>query len=101
MALPYRQHLRRPGRWAAVFGRRGFMRRGSLQYLRSSLVLAGGHMSRSELYLRGLAALLLLVALPAGAQSFRVQCPTSTITHPAADNNSEPAYTGPTAFTPN
>src|SRR6202007_1938622 len=30
-------------------------------------------------------------------QSFRVQCPTSTITHPnAAQNNSEPAYTGPT-----
>src|SRR6202045_5323017 len=39
----------------------------------------------------------------ARAQSFRVQCPTSTITHPASnpnsptgDNNSEPAYTGPT-----
>ncbi len=36
----------------------------------------------------------------ASAQSFRVQCPTSTITHPtAANNNSEPAYTGPTTFT--
>jgi FtsP/CotA-like multicopper oxidase with cupredoxin domain len=39
----------------------------------------------------------------AGAQSFRVQCPTSTITHPDPKNmgvnNSEPAYTGPT--TPN
>ena len=37
----------------------------------------------------------------ASAQSFRVQCPTSTVTHPAAlhDNNSEPAYTGPTQFT--
>jgi len=35
----------------------------------------------------------------AGAQSFRVQCPTSTITHPvAANNNSEPAYTGPTTL---
>ena len=33
----------------------------------------------------------------ASAQSFRVQCPTSTITHPnAASNNSEPAYSGPT-----
>jgi hypothetical protein len=33
------------------------------------------------------------------AQSFRVQCPTSTITHPsAAANNSEPAYTAPTAL---
>jgi len=31
------------------------------------------------------------------AQSFRVQCPTSTITHPAASNNSEPAYTSATA----
>jgi FtsP/CotA-like multicopper oxidase with cupredoxin domain len=30
------------------------------------------------------------------AQSFRVQCPTSTITHPnAANNNAEPAYSGP------
>src|SRR5207245_3895842 len=28
---------------------------------------------------------------------FRVQCPTSTITHPVANNNnSEPAYAGPT-----
>jgi FtsP/CotA-like multicopper oxidase with cupredoxin domain len=32
----------------------------------------------------------------ANAQSFRVQCPASTITHPnAANNNSEPAYVGP------
>jgi len=38
-----------------------------------------------------------LTPLVASAQSFRVQCPTSTITHPnAANNNSEPAYTGPT-----
>jgi hypothetical protein len=34
------------------------------------------------------------------AQSFRVQCPTSTITHPtAANNNSEQPYLGPTQFT--
>ncbi len=43
---------------------------------------------------------MLLVCLApavASAQSFRVQCPTSTITHPtAANNNSEPAYAGPT-----
>ena len=40
---------------------------------------------------------LCLAPLSAGAQSFRVQCPTSTITHPvAANNDSEPAYTGPT-----
>jgi FtsP/CotA-like multicopper oxidase with cupredoxin domain len=44
--------------------------------------------------------LICLVALPASAQSFRVQCPTSTITHPtAANNNSEPAYTAATTFT--
>jgi FtsP/CotA-like multicopper oxidase with cupredoxin domain len=41
--------------------------------------------------------LVCLVPAVARAQSFRVQCPTSTITHPvAANNNSEPAYTGPT-----
>ena len=49
-------------------------------------------------------------ALSATAQSFRVQCPTSTITHPAAANctpnstapgcnNIEPTYNGPTQFT--
>ena len=36
----------------------------------------------------------------ASAQSFRVQCPSSTITHPATNNNNiESAYTGPTIFT--
>ncbi len=52
---------------------------------------------------RGWIALGLLsaFAVPAMAQSFRVQCPTSTITHPnAANNNSEPAYTGPTYTAP-
>jgi len=35
--------------------------------------------------------------LPAMAQSFRVQCPGSTITHPvAANNNAEPTFVGPT-----
>jgi len=50
-------------------------------------------------------------AVAASAQSFRVQCPASTITHPltgtscgtnptaAGCNNSEPAYNGPTQFT--
>jgi hypothetical protein len=41
-------------------------------------------------------------AVAASAQSFRVQCPTSTITHPdpsnAGLNNAEPAYNGPTQF---
>jgi FtsP/CotA-like multicopper oxidase with cupredoxin domain len=41
--------------------------------------------------------LICTVATAASAQSFRVQCPTRTITHPvAANNNSEPAYNGPT-----
>jgi len=59
-------------------------------------------MFRHELISRGLAALpLVLLALPAGAQSFRVQCPTSTITHPnTANNNSEPPYLGPTVQVP-
>jgi FtsP/CotA-like multicopper oxidase with cupredoxin domain len=39
--------------------------------------------------------LLCLATAVASAQSFRVQCPTSTITHPSAAN-SEPAYTAPT-----
>jgi hypothetical protein len=44
-------------------------------------------------------AVLSLCALPAMAQSFRVQCPASTITHPtAANNNAEAAYAGPTQF---
>src|SRR2546426_9928545 len=47
------------------------------------------------------AVLSVLLALPVGAQSFRVQCPTSTITHPSTlhNNNSEPAYVGPTTPT--
>jgi len=45
--------------------------------------------------------LLSAFAPPLLAQSFRVQCPTSTITHPAAaKNNSEPAYSGPTTQVP-
>ena len=41
-----------------------------------------------------------LAPLVANAQSFRVQCPTNTITHPdpgnTGVNNAEPAYTAPT-----
>jgi hypothetical protein len=45
-------------------------------------------------------ALGCLAALPAAAQSFRVQCPASTITHPNAANNSTTLpYNGPTQFT--
>src|SRR6202171_1057200 len=44
-----------------------------------------------------LVVLVCVAALPATAQSFRVQCPGSTITHPtAANNNADPAYTAPT-----
>jgi hypothetical protein len=50
---------------------------------------------------------ILLVAfatVAASAQSFRVQCPTSTITHPDPNNSgvnsAEPPYNGPTQFTP-
>jgi hypothetical protein len=46
-----------------------------------------------------LVVLVCVAALPATAQSFRVQCPTSTITHPALTNDTSPAYTGPTTFT--
>ena len=54
---------------------------------------------------RALPALLLcLVASSAWAQSFRVQCPKATVTHPAGSipvdsngwSNAEPAYSGPT-----
>jgi len=47
--------------------------------------------------------LVCFATVAASAQSFRVQCPTSTITHPSKlhDNNSEPAYTGPTSLTIN
>ncbi len=42
-------------------------------------------------------AMLCIAAMAVNAQSFRVQCPPSTITHPNANtNNSEPTYVGPT-----
>jgi Multicopper oxidase len=42
--------------------------------------------------------LVCFATVAANAQSFRVQCPTTTLTHPAAANT-EPAYTGATTFT--
>ena len=54
--------------------------------------------------------IVVFAAVAASAQSFRVQCPTSTITHPwtgtncgtnptaAGCNNTEPVYNGPTQF---
>src|SRR5882672_11752070 len=59
-------------------------------------------MINTRVIFHGIAALLCFVALRAGAQSFQVQCPTSTITHPTSvagvNNNAEPAYTGPTTL---
>jgi hypothetical protein len=49
--------------------------------------------------------LVCIAPLTARGQSFRVQCPTSTITHPAptvdptTKADTEPAYNGPTQFT--
>jgi hypothetical protein len=68
-------------------------------------------MINSQLVRFGVPTLLLaMLSLPAAAQSFRVQCPYSTITHPASApvspipaggnvNSFEPAYAGPTTFT--
>jgi FtsP/CotA-like multicopper oxidase with cupredoxin domain len=65
-------------------------------------------MLNTRFVFRGLPGILMVVmALPAAAQSFKVQCPTSTITHPDPGNtglnNAEPAYTVPTtlALAPN
>jgi len=56
----------------------------------------GGGMGKRSLGTAGiLFVLFFVVALPAAAQSFRVQCPNSTITHPSAAN-AEPNYQGPT-----
>ena len=45
--------------------------------------------------------LVVIMTVAASGQSFQVQCPASTITHPtAANNNSEPAYNGPTTLSP-
>ena len=47
-------------------------------------------------------SVLIVGTIGATAQSFRVQCPTTTITHPSTlnNNNAEPNYVGPTTFKP-
>jgi len=47
--------------------------------------------------------LVCFATVAASAQSFRVQCPTSTITHPSSlhNNNTEPAYTAATTLSLN
>src|ERR1700751_3764091 len=62
----------------------------------------GGPMSRTRASIA--LAVLSLCALPAMAQSFRVQCPSSTLTHPDPTNTGvnstdRPPYNGPTQFT--
>src|SRR3984893_1619609 len=70
----------------------------ALKCARTCADVVGGVMSNTRCWLA--LGLISLCAAPAMAQSFRVQCPTSTITHPtAANNNSEPAYAGPTQYT--
>src|SRR5258708_1030662 len=52
---------------------------------------AGGHMFDTQLLRRGLPTILLaLMALPAAAQSFRVQCPEKTNLHPTAPGSANP-----------
>jgi FtsP/CotA-like multicopper oxidase with cupredoxin domain len=60
---------------------------------------------RSTGYLALSLVAVALFAVSATAQSFRVQCPSATITHPDPNgtgvNNSEPAYTGATVLQQN
>jgi FtsP/CotA-like multicopper oxidase with cupredoxin domain len=58
-------------------------------------------MLRVQLYRRWLPTILFcLVALPASAQSYRVQCPSATVLHPNPPSiaGQEDPYTGPTAL---
>jgi Multicopper oxidase len=65
----------------------------------------GSKASRVSWQLYGTCAFALILALftlPAGAQNFMVQCPNSTLWHPAAATSvqGEPAYTGPQLYQP-
>jgi hypothetical protein len=72
-----------------------------------TLLAVGGERMSSRIArtILALSVLGLVGTFVATAQSFRVQCPSSTITHPnalngaALNNNAEPPYTGPTTFT--
>jgi hypothetical protein len=69
--------------------------------IRRLTLLARGEKSMSKTVVSTLVlALMGTATLSATAQSFRVQCPTTTITHPAAltNVNVEPPYTGPTTL---
>src|SRR5882762_7457819 len=71
---------------------------GSDPWARRARKQDGGHMLSSLQFSRLLVgSVFCLSASLAGAQSFRVQCPTSTVTHPnPVNNNSEPTYVGGT-----
>src|ERR1700704_6249339 len=63
--------------------------------LRLAADVVGGVMFNTRCWIA--LGLLSAFAVPAMAQSFRVQCPTSTVTHPnPVNNNSEPTYVGAT-----
>jgi len=65
----------------------------------SKFVQLSGPMTRGNLVALAAGLIALSAAAPSTAQSFRVQCPTSTVTHPTAPVT-EPAYTAPTYPTP-
>src|SRR6266481_2507220 len=79
----------------------GTVRRGAARPANGAHAFESGGRMASRILgtIRRLLPLIFVAALPAAAQSFRVQCPASTITHPSANNNAEPAYTGATTFT--
>src|SRR5256885_12615532 len=73
--------------------------RGDSRALLAPACQQGGHtVMRKLLHIGLLIALVCLATGVARAQSFQVQCPTTTITHPAAAT-SEPAYTAATTLT--
>src|ERR1700746_2935424 len=90
-------------RWSSEFRgpRVGIFRMGAtLAGIRQSALAEEASMtSRKAGTLWFVVVLASVAALPGHAQSFRVQCPSSTITHPAANNDVAPPYTGPTPLT--
>jgi FtsP/CotA-like multicopper oxidase with cupredoxin domain len=71
-----------------------------LPFAGAMLGVEGDLMFRSCLRCFTVVAIAVLLDAGASCQSFRVQCPTSTITHPSSltNVNAEPAYSSPTLF---
>src|ERR1700722_6151993 len=65
----------------------------------SKFVKLSGPMTRGNLVALAAGLIALSATAPSTAQSFRVQCPTSTLTHPTAPT-AEPDYQAPTYPTP-